>query len=103
MDGCFTIPGPFGEWLVYDAADYDVNLEVDDPSVIVAASAPEQPNGNWMEYRIEAARTFVLSASNHFKMDDSAVGSVKIRSYYFAGDENASGEVLDGHPIAGAV
>jgi len=87
-------PWPFGEWLVYDAADYDVNLKVDDPSVIVAASAPEQPNGNWMEYRLEAARTFVLSASNRFKMDDSAVGSVKIRSYYFAGDENANGEVV---------
>ena len=85
---------PFGEWLVYDAADYDVNLKVDDPSVIIAASAPEQLNGNWMEYRVEAARTFVLSASNHFKIDNSAVGSVKIDSYYFPGDENASGEVL---------
>ncbi len=87
-------PWPFGEWLVYDAADYDVNLKVDDPSVIIAASAPQGTNGEWMEYRLQAARTFVLSASNHFKMDDSAVGSVKIRSYYFAGDENASGEVV---------
>ncbi|HUI89403.1 MAG TPA: M1 family aminopeptidase [Anaerolineales bacterium] len=87
-------PWPFGEWLVYDAADYDVNLKVDDPSVIIAASAPGQLNGDWMEYRLEAARTFVLSASDSFKVDDSAVGSVKIRSYYFPGDENASGEVL---------
>ncbi len=87
-------PWPFGEWLVYDAADYDVNLKVDDPSVIIAASAPEQSNGDWMEYRVEAARTFVLSASNRFKIDDSAVGSVKIYSYYFSGDENAGGEVL---------
>ena len=59
-------PWPFGEWLVYDAADHDFNLKVDDPSVIVAASAPEQSNGDWMEYRVEAARTFVLSASNRF-------------------------------------
>ena len=87
-------PWPFGEYLVYDAADYDVNLKVDDPSVIIAASAPEQSNGGWMEYRVEAARTFVLSASNRFKRDDFAVGSVKIYSYYFPGDENASGEVL---------
>ncbi|HEY9152211.1 MAG TPA: M1 family aminopeptidase [Anaerolineales bacterium] len=87
-------PWPFGEWLVYDAADYDLNLKVDDPSVIVAASAPEQPNGDWMEYRLQAARTFVWSASNRFKMDDSAVGSVKIRSYYFSGNENASGAIV---------
>ena len=87
-------PWPFGEWLVYDAADYDLNLKVDDPSVIIAASAPEQLNGNWMEYRVEASRTLVLSASNKFKIDDSAVGSVKIYSYYFPGDENASGAVL---------
>ncbi len=85
---------PFGEWLVYDAADYNVNLKVDDPSVIIAASAPEQQNGNWMEYRVEAARTFVLSASNRFKIDNTAVGSVKIYAYYFPGDENAGGEVL---------
>ena len=87
-------PWSFGEHLVYDAADYDVNLKVDDPSVMIAASALQGTNGDWLEYRLEAARTFVLSASNHFKMDDSAVGSVKIRSYYFAGDENASGEVV---------
>ena len=87
-------PWPFGEYLVYDVADYDVNLKVDDPSVIIAASAPEQANGEWMEYRVQSARTFVLSASNLFKIDDTAVGSVKIRSYYFPGDENASGEVL---------
>ena len=84
----------FGEHLVYDAADYDVNLKVDDPSVIIAASAPQATNGEWMEYRFEAARTFVLSASNRFKIDNSAVGSVKIYSYYFPGDENASGAVL---------
>ncbi|HUH97258.1 MAG TPA: M1 family aminopeptidase [Anaerolineales bacterium] len=85
---------PFGEWLVYDAADYDVNLKVDDPTVRIAASAPEQANGAWMQYRSQAARTFVLSASNLFQIDDTAVGSVKIYSYYFPGDENASGEVL---------
>jgi hypothetical protein len=87
-------PKSFGEHLVYDAADFDVNLKVDDPSVIIAASAPQQTNGDWMEYRLEAARTFTLSASNQFKVDDTAVGPAKIRSYYFAGDENAGGEIL---------
>jgi hypothetical protein len=95
IDGNWVLHDPwaFGEHLVYDSADFDVNLKVNNPKVIVAASAPGEPNGDWTRYQLNGARTFVLSASDRFKMDDSAVGSVKIRSYYFAGDENAGGAV----------
>ena len=84
----------FGEHLVYDFADYDVNVKVNDPSVIVAASAPDDSTGDSMHFHLEGARTFVLSASDQFKVDTSAVGSIKIYSYYFAGDENASKGVV---------
>ena len=84
----------FGEHLVYDAADYDVNIKVNDPNVMIAASAPVDSNGDSMHYHLEAARTFVLSASDQFKVDQSAVGSIKIFSYYFSGDENASKAVV---------
>ncbi len=87
-------PWPFGENLVYDAADYDVNVKVNDPSVVIAASAPADSNGDSLHYHMERARTFVLSASNEFKVDQSAVGPVKISSYYFSGDKNASDAVL---------
>ena len=87
-------PWAFGEHLVYDSVDFDVNLKVNDSSVIVAASAPGESNGQWTRYQLNGARTFVLSASDRFKMSESAVGVVKIRSYYFAGDENAGGAVL---------
>ena len=85
---------PFGEDLVYDASDFDVNLKVSDPSVVVAASAPAEENGETVHYHLEAARTFVLSASNAYQVDESAVGPVKIRSYYFPGDGNASQAVV---------
>ncbi len=86
---------PFGEELVYDASDFDVNLKVSDPSVVVAASAPGVENGDGStHYQLLGARTFVLSASNAYKVDESAVGSAKIRSYYFAGDEDASQAVV---------
>ncbi len=85
---------PFGEHLVYDAADYDVNVQVNDPNVVLAASAPAVENGNSTHYHLDAARTFVLSASDHFKVDESAVGNIKIRSYYFNGDEGASQAVV---------
>jgi hypothetical protein len=87
-------PWAFGENLVYDSADYDVNVKVNDPNVMIAASAPADSNSDSMHYHLEAARTFVLSASDQFKVDESAVGSVKISSYYFSGDENASKAVV---------
>jgi hypothetical protein len=87
-------PWAFGEHLIYDSADYDVNIKVDDPNVVLAASAPADSNGAWTHYHLDGARTFVLSASDHFKMDKSAVGAVQIRSYYFAGDEDASSAVV---------
>ncbi len=84
----------FGEHLVYDASDFDVYLQVDDPQVIVAASAPGVPDGSWIHYHLDRARTFALSASDQFKMEKSAVGSAAIRSYFFPGDEDAGGAVL---------
>ena len=87
-------PSLFGENLVYDAADYDVYVKVSGRDVMVAASAPAEANGDTTHYHLEAARTFVMSASDSFRMDESAVGSVKIRSYYFAGDAGASQAVV---------
>ena len=84
----------FGEHLVYDAADYDVYVSVKGSSVVLAASAPAEAQGDSTHYHLEGARTLVLSASDAFQVDESAVGSVKIRSYYFAGDENASKGVV---------
>lgn len=79
----------FGEHLVYEAADFEVNLKASSAQVIVAASAPGEPNGEWTRYRLEGARTFALSASEGYLVTESAVGSVVIRSYYFAGHEGA--------------
>ena len=87
-------PGAFGEHLVYDSADYDVNVKVNKPGVMIAASASNDSNGDSMHYHLEGARTFVLSASDQFKVDESAVGSIKISSYYFSGYENASKGVV---------
>jgi hypothetical protein len=84
----------FGEHLVYDAADFEVNLKVDDPAVVVAASAPGEANGDRTRYRLYGARTFALSASDAFLVSESAVGAVTIRTYYFAGYEGAGDGML---------
>lgn len=86
-------PMPFGEHLVYDSSDIELNLKVDS-SVIVAASAPSDQNGEWTRYRLYGARAFTLSASDEFLVTESAVGSVKIRSYYFDGYKAAGESIL---------
>ena len=87
-------PMPFGEHLVYDAADFELNLKTD-PDVVVAASAPGEPNGEWTRYRLYGARTFALSASDEFLVTESAVGTVLIRSYYFNGYGGAADGILN--------
>jgi hypothetical protein len=86
-------PMPFGEHLVYDSSDIELNIKAD-PSVIIAASAPSDQNGDWTRYRLYGARTFTLSASDEFLVSESAVGSVKIRSYYFDGYKAAGESIL---------
>lgn len=86
---------PFGEHLVYDSANFEVNLQVDDPKVIIAASGLSEANGDWTRYYLSGARTFVFSASDQFLFEQSNVGPTVIRSYYFAGNENAGDAVLN--------
>ncbi len=84
-------PWDFGEYLVYDSADFEVNLKVAEADVTIAAPAPAEPNGEWTRYRLYGARTFVFSASDRFEVAESAVGPIVIRSYYFSWHE-AAGE-----------
>jgi len=96
FDGGWVLhdPGAFGEHLVYDSSDFEINLKVNDPSIVVAASAPAEANGEWTRYRLYGARTFVLSASDHFQFVQSAVGSTVIRCYYFDGYDGAANGML---------
>jgi len=88
-------PVGFGEHLVYDSSDIEVNLKVIGNGVVVAASAPSEPNGDWTRYRIYGARTFVLSASDEFLVKESAVGTNVIRVYYFTGYDGAAEGMLN--------
>ena len=87
-------PWYYGEHLVYEAADYEVNLTTD-PSVVVAASGFAEPNGESTRYTLYAGRTFAISASPEFKTVSTQVGDVTISSYYFPFYENPGKTVLD--------
>lgn len=78
-------PWYYGEHLVYDAADYEVNLKFTDPASapIVAASGFPEQQADSTRYTITAARAFALTASREFQVSSTQVGEVTVSSYYF--------------------
>ncbi|MBI3153011.1 MAG: M1 family metallopeptidase [Chloroflexi bacterium] len=86
-------PMPWGEHLVYDSSDIELNIKKDSDVVIAAGATPDQ-NGEWIRYRMYGARTFALSASNEFLVSESTVGNVVIRSYYFNGYKTGGEGIL---------
>jgi hypothetical protein len=86
-------PSTYGEYLVYDSADFDVNVKVENEGIVLAASAPGEPNGDSTRYHLEGARTFVISASDSYKVNETAVGPVKIMAYYLPGNASANDAV----------
>jgi hypothetical protein len=91
-------PWYYGEHLVYEAADYEVNLTTD-PSVVVAASGYPEPaepvETGVTRYTLTAGRTFAISASPEFQTVSAQVGDVAITSYYFPFYEDPGQTVLD--------
>jgi hypothetical protein len=75
----------YGEHLVYDAADFDVNLKFTDSAnaPIVASSGEPSQNGEWTRYTLTAGRTFVISASREYKVASAQSGDAKVYAYYF--------------------
>lgn len=77
-------PWYYGEYLVYDAADYEVDLEFADPAhtPVVASSGEASPDGNSTRYTLTAGRAFVISASYDYKVSTLQAGNVMVSSYY---------------------
>ncbi len=89
-------PWYYGEHLVYDAADYEVNLRFADPATapIVAASGVPEAGDGFTRYTITAARTFALAASREFQVSSLMVGDVTVSSYYFPFSEQGGQAAL---------
>jgi len=90
-------PWSLGEHLVYDAADFEVNIRDTETGVVIAASglADAQLNGEWTRYRLFGARTFAFSASDQFLVFDATAGAAKIYAYYYPGYETEGAAVLN--------
>jgi hypothetical protein len=79
-------PWIFGEYLVYPAADFQVNFQVmDGPQLTAAASAEESGGGSVRSYQLQDARNFVLSLSPQYQVLVEQVGATTVSGYYFPG------------------
>jgi hypothetical protein len=78
-------PWYYGEHLVYEAADYEVNLKFTDPATapIVASSGAPEPQADFTKYTITSGRSFAISASRDYQVASLQVGDVTVSSYYF--------------------
>lgn len=89
-------PGFYGEHLVYDIADFDVDIHLtgEQTDLVLAASAPVQIEGDHLHYHHPAARNFAWSVSPHYQVITQTVeipGSspITVSSYFFPFYEQA--------------
>jgi hypothetical protein len=74
-----------GEHLVYDDADYQVEIRLDGPApdLTIAASGLVGIDQNKYRYRLNAARSFAWSVSAEYAFLTESFGSVTVASYIF--------------------
>jgi hypothetical protein len=88
--------GPFGEHLVYEVADFEVNIQLSDsnPDLVIAASAQVEIEDDWHHYKYNAARNFAWSVSDQYVLSTTTIDSIAIMAYYFQFDAEAGEAVL---------
>lgn len=91
-------PSFYGEHLVLDLADFEVNLRLTGPeNLLVAASAApaaSDPGSGELHYRHERARGFALSIGSDYQSETAQAGGVTVTSYYFTLHDQAGKHAL---------
>ncbi|MBE0695651.1 MAG: hypothetical protein IH586_01895, partial [Anaerolineaceae bacterium] len=89
-------PSYYGENLVYDLSDFDVNLRLVDgrKDLVVAASDAAKEDGEWLRFHRPASRSFALSISPEYGVETAQVGQITVSSYYFPLNESAGKSAL---------
>lgn len=89
--------GFFGEHLVYESSDFDVSIELSDPTLnlTIAASAPAEKKGEVYHYEHSAARNFAWSVSDMYEMHIKKVGDVTVMGYAFPTHTQAGEAALE--------
>ena len=79
-------PWYYGEHLVYDAADFKVNLKFADPANIPVVASSGELEGTAADgaetYTLSSGRAFIFSISPEYQVANTKVGDVTLYSYY---------------------
>jgi hypothetical protein len=86
-------PAVAGEHLVYDVADYqvDINLAGSTTKLTIAASGLVETDENRHRYQLDNSRSFAWSTSSEYVVLTESAGSVTVTSYVFP-EHLAAGE-----------
>jgi hypothetical protein len=87
----------FGEYLVYDLADFSVEINLENApqnSIIAACATPSSSKPNQYTYEHKAARNFVWSFSPSFIVKTDNVNGIEVSSYYFSFHQKAGEQAL---------
>ncbi|MFN3741256.1 MAG: M1 family metallopeptidase [Anaerolineales bacterium] len=78
-------PWFYGEHLVYEAADYDVYLKLENAAEdwVISASAPPNQAGEWMHYSLSQGRVFVFSLSQGAQVAQEEQQGILLQSVFF--------------------
>ena len=90
-------PSGLGEYLAYDVADYQVEIQLRDPKAKLTIAANAQAEGDaekGYKYHLEAARNFIWTASTQMLVLKDNVGEVTLYAYIFPEDQAAGKTVL---------
>lgn len=84
-------PWAFGEFLLYDPADFQVSIRLLNApgSLVLAASSPATQENTAFSFSAHNARNFVWSASPYYQVQEQQVGDVRVLSYFFPLDAEA--------------
>lgn len=82
---------PIGDPFYSDVADYQVNIKAPSKLVIAApgrlVALRQQGDDRVWSFAANAQRDFAFVANSQFEVSEKVVDGIKIRSYYYAGDE----------------
>ncbi len=90
-------PAEVGEYLVYDKADFELNLTLLDPTGLVVAASAEAAPLDFDRYKIvqNNARNITFSVSDQYKVISNNSDGVIVKAYVFNGDEIAGQAAVD--------
>lgn len=91
-------PWFYGEYLVYDLADFKIEIELVNtlPETQIAASTlPKEQNENIYTYESNLARNFVWSVSPSYIVDSLVIDGITITTYSFPFHQQAGTHVLN--------